>query len=386
MARSFPFTIRQVAKILGLIVRYENQHNGNMDIDCPFCKKESKLNLNAANNIYRCNYCDDKGGMVQLYGKVLGISNSEAYREICEVLGCNNAKPTDNVSGNSNGGDNDTDYSSSVLAKNVSSKAITRAGSNTTHQAYSMLISMLNLANPHKEYLLGRGLSPGLIDKAGYKSVPAFGQQGLCAKLLQSGCVLEGVPGFYRSNGEWNVKLKAPGIIIPICGIDGKISGLQIRLNKPINSRKYIWLSSPDLDGGASSGSPIHFIGDPAAKRIYVTDGALKGNVAHGLTGYTFACLPGVKSLNGLDGLISSLKANGAKEILEAFDIHKLTDNQLGASAAKLREKIASYGLKVTSAIWGDNSLKGIDDYFLSRAKTQKNHVYNVNIQAAIAV
>jgi len=160
---------------------------------------------------------------------------------------------------------------------------------------------------------------------------------------------------------------------------------MQIRMDKPINGRKYIWFSSTDLDGGASSGAPIHFIGDPAAKRVYVTDGALKGTVAHALTGHTFICLPGVKSLNGLDNLPSCLKANGTIEALEAFDIKKLTDKQAGESAAKLREKLSTFGFKVTSAVWGDKFHNSVDDYFLHRIKVKRNHVYDVDISAAVA-
>ena len=369
MARNFPFTIRQVAEVLKLKVRYESQTNGNMDTDCPFCKKAGKLNLNAAHNIYRCNYCDEKGGMVQLYGKAHGISNSEAYREICELLGCNKANPA---------------YGNDSDIERPDRTDIARADNDAIHQTYSMLISLLSLAKPHREQLLDKGLSHEWIDRYGYRSVPAFGQQGLCVKLLQSGCILEGVPGFYRDKSEWNVKLRAPGIVIPTWGIDGKVSGIQIRLNKPVNGRKYIWLSSPNLDGGASSGSPIHFIGDPAAKRVYITDGALKGTVVHNLTGYTFACLPGVKSLSELDDLLLCLKTNGTTEVLEAFNISKLNDRQLGGSAAKLREKISSYGLKVSSAVWGDTSLLGIDDYFQSRAMAANRHTYVVKNSAAV--
>lgn len=366
MTRNFPFTIRQVAKILNLKIRYEND-NGNIDADCPFCKKESKLNLNAAKNVYRCNFCGENGGMIALYGKVYGISNAEAYREICEILGC---------SGKVNNVDNS---SPAPLSTN-------RADSDTRHQTYSMLLSLLNLANPHREHLLARGFLQEQIDTFKYKSVPAFGQQGLCTKLLQSGCTLDGVPGFFKDNGEWYVKLKAPGILIPVCGIDGKIVGMQIRLNTPINGRKYIWFSSNGLDGGASSGSPIHFAGDPTAKRIYVTDGSLKGTVAHITSNRTFICLPGVKSFGGLDDLLLCLKANGATEAVEAFDINKLTDKQTNESAAMLREKLSAHGFNVTSGVWGDKSHKSVDDYYLHRMIARKNHVCNVDINAAVAV
>jgi hypothetical protein len=363
MDRKFPFRIRHIAKILNLKIRYDNQNSGNLDVDCPFCKKQSKMNLNATKNAYRCNNCGESGGMIQLYGKICGISNSDAYREICEILGCSTAVVVDN----------------NALAV----QSVSRADNNTVHQTYSMLLSLLTLATPHKEQLLARGLSQEQIVEFKYKSVPAFGQQQLCMKLLQSGCTLDGVPGFFKENGEWNVKLKAPGIVIPVYGIDGKIAGMQIRLNNPVNGRKYIWFSSKDLESGTSSGSPIHFIGDPTAKRVYVTDGSLKGTIAHNLTGYTFVCLPGAKSLSGLDGLLSCLKANGTIEVIEAFDINKLTDKQAEESAAKLREKLFAHGFKVTSSIWGDKSLVSVDDYFLHRSKAKKNHVHSVDITAA---
>ena len=363
MTRSFPFTIRQVAEIMKLTIRYDSHDTGNMDVDCPFCQRQSKMNLNAAKNVYRCNSCGENGGMLELYGKLYGISNADAYREICEII--------------------KHDISASADYGRPASKSTNRADNDTIHQTYSMLLSMLTLAVPHREQLLSRGLPQEQIEALKYRSVPAFGQLALCTKLLQSGCTLEGVPGFYMDNGEWNAKLKAPGILIPVYSVDGKISGLQIRLNKPINNRKYIWFSSAGLEAGATSGTPVHFTGDPAAKRIYVTDGLLKGTVAHILTGYTFICLPGANCLNGLDCLLICLKANGTVEAVEALDINKLTNTKASESAANLREKLSTNGLKATSAIWGDTSLGSVDDYFLYRMKAKKNHVYTVDISAA---
>jgi len=302
--------------------------------------------------------------MVQLYGKVYGISNTDAYREICEILGCSTDAPAD------------------VIDSHIS-KPANSANDNVIHQTYSMLFSLLSLAAPHRELLSNKGLSNEQIDTFKYKSVPAFGQKKLCVKLLQSGCTLEGVPGFYKDGGEWTIRPKAPGILIPVCGIDGKTTGLQIRLDKPINGRDYIWFSSKDLEGGTSSGAPIHFIGDPAAKRVYVTDGALKGTAAHALTGHSFICLPGEKSLNGLEKLLSHLKANGVMEVLEAFDMTKLTETQTSKSAAKLREMLSTCGFKVSSAVWGEKSFNSVDEYFLNRMKKERNHVHNVVISSA---
>ena len=391
MIRDFPFTIREVASILNLTVRYGKDGSGNMDVDCPLCNKRSKMNLNAAKNVYRCNYCGEYGGMVQLYGKVHGVPNAEAYWEICELL--------------NRDGKNPANYNSHAPSQASAIKPISRADNDTLHQTYSMLLSLLTLATPHKEQLLVRGLLPNHIAKFGYKSVPAFGQMELCAKLIQSGCILEGVPGFYKQDGVWTAKLKAPGILVPVCGMDGKIAGMQIRLNKPINNRKYIWLSSTDKECGTSSGAPVHFIGDPTAKRVFVTEGALKGAVAHSLAGYTFICIPGVKSIGGLDAVLERLKANGTKEIIEALDMDKIIDvptdevknesdakkpdgqkngNKHVAEAAQLlREKAAAHEFIVKSAVWEDKTLNGIDDYFLHRMKAKGNPAYKAGVVAA---
>ena len=374
MYNNFPFTIRQVAEVLNLQIRYGGQNNGNVDVDCPFCQKKSKMNLNAAKNVYRCNYCGEYGGMIQLYGKAHGISNSDAYREICELLGCDRQNPV----------------SYKAAAEKPAVEMPNRANDAVVHQTYSMLLSLLVLATPHKEQLLERGLSTNDIVKFNYKSVPAFGQKGLCAKLLDSGCTLEGVPGFYKEtdgdgvwNGLWNVKLKAAGVLIPVCGIDGKIAAMQIRLNNPINSRRYIWLSSSDKVGGTSSGAPIHFVGDPTDKRVYVTEGPLKGTVAHNLTRQTFICLPGAKNIGRLDSVLEHLKANGTQEVVEALDMDKYTNIHISDAAEKLRNKLSAHGFKVMSDFWEDKSYNGVDDYYLHRLQQKRKLIYDVDINAA---
>ena len=57
------------------------------------------------------------------------------------------------------------------------------------------------------------------------------------------------------------------------------------------DTKKYIWLSSVNYDQGVSSGSPVHVIGDLHAERVYLTEGALKGTIAHYLSSATFVCV-----------------------------------------------------------------------------------------------
>ncbi|MCL2620276.1 MAG: hypothetical protein FWD97_05005 [Defluviitaleaceae bacterium] len=489
----FPFTIRQVAEILHLKIRHDKGYGKNMDVDCPFCDKKGKMNLNAYKNVFRCNYCGEYGGMIALYGKIHGLRNGDAYKEICGILGIDNQN-SDNSDDEKSSGQCSSSRSVSIRSAQtvVGSGSMSqsrrpippeppkRADAQTIHQTYSTLLSMLSLSEPHRDNLLSRGLSSDDIVKHGYKSVPTFGQQGLCDKLMQAGCIIEGVPGFYKEmievddvmgvnegvadssrikdtvnihnvgksdgiinrpkkriwNGKWNVKLNAPGILIPIYGMDGKIAALQIRLNKVFSGRKYIWLSSSDLEGGASSGAPIHFIGDPNAKRVFVTEGALKGNIAYSLSGHTFVCIAGANNLGGMDAALSFFRDNGiAKEIVEALDMDKVlvisgkpmsnegtldknfsdqnpskesvdhvredkNDNRNGlnsmspnvaaqnmmknavqkgnvhiATAARnLRDKISAYGFITKSAVWDDREglINGIDDHFLAKIQSRQ--------------
>lgn len=83
--QEFPFNIMDVAELLHLHIR--RRQADSVYADCPICgDKRGKMNINFAKNLWRCNYCNEGGGMLALYGKVYGISNSEAYREICDTL------------------------------------------------------------------------------------------------------------------------------------------------------------------------------------------------------------------------------------------------------------------------------------------------------------
>lgn len=77
--QEFPFNIMDVAELLHLHIR--RRQADSVYANCPICgDKRGKMNINFAKNLWRCNYCNEGGGMLSLYGKVYGISNSEAYR------------------------------------------------------------------------------------------------------------------------------------------------------------------------------------------------------------------------------------------------------------------------------------------------------------------
>lgn len=316
LSYDFPFNIADVCSLLRLNVR--RRLSSSMYVDCPFCNndKKGKLNINFVKNTFRCNYNQEHaGGMLDLYAQFQNISRSDAYREICEALR--------------------TEQPGTVGCKAVMSplpppvNTVEIADLETRHQTYSMLFSSLILAQTHKRNLLERGLTEEQIRQQGYKSTPAFGYPQLAARLLKQGCTLLGVPGFFvNDNGEWTVNFhpNSSGFLIPVMSIDGRIQGAQIRLDRPIGDTKYFWFSSAEKNMGCSSGSPVHFIGDPQCKSVFVTEGGLKGNVTHGLSGRTLLCNAGVNQIQNLRQALSILKGLGLQKVYEANDMDKDMD------------------------------------------------------------
>ena len=81
----FPFHITDIAALLRLNIRRRGPDF--LYVDCPLCgDHRGKLYLKTSRDVWHCNYCQESGGMLALYAKVYGISNADAYREICEAL------------------------------------------------------------------------------------------------------------------------------------------------------------------------------------------------------------------------------------------------------------------------------------------------------------
>ena len=307
----FDYDIRDVVRVLNLTIRRKNAQS--YDVDCPFCgHKTGKLNINFAKNVFRCNYCNEQGGMLDLYCKLYHVTKSEANRQIRDAL---------------NLGQYRDDYQRQVKAPEIPIPLNSdRAPDIEIDHTYSRMLSMLTLSCKHQEDLLGRGLTLEQVAAQRYRSVPLFGIKRMVEKLKEKGCTLKGVPGFYqKADGTWSIQFSSrnSGILIPILSMEGLIQGFQIRLDHVSDSRKYIWLSSANYQMGVSSGSPVHVIGRLDAEAVYVTEGALKGTIAHYLSGDTFLCAPGVSQHKSIKPILERLSGRKLKFVYEAYDMDK---------------------------------------------------------------
>lgn len=389
----FDYDISDVVNLLKLQVRHKN--SVSLDVNCPFCgETKGKMNVNLRKNVFRCNRCDVSGGMLDLYGRLYGVNTSEANRQIREAL---------------RKGEYRTDY---IVAeqKEIEPEIILAelADAETIDRTYSRMLSLMILNEQHKEDLLKRGLTLEQIEGQRYRSVPLFGIRSMVRKLQDEGLIVKGVPGFYEGeNGEWTINFspKNSGILIPILSMQGKIQGFQIRLDHVVEGRKYIWLSSVKFKNGVSSGSPVHVIGDLNASEVYLTEGALKGTIAHFLSGDTFVCVAGVNQYRNAKPVLEAFRQRNLQHLFEAYDMdkkmkvlcdgnyskcescrqkgrdgycqHKLQKRQIIQNGCKkVYEICQELSISMSRMVWDmddsgewNGQIKGIDDYYYSKKK-----------------
>ena len=85
MGQDFPFDIEYVTHLVGLRIR--RPCSDGVYTDCPFCgDNRGKLKVNYHKNIWRCNYCGEKGGMLRLYAMIRNVSTAQANSEICDSI------------------------------------------------------------------------------------------------------------------------------------------------------------------------------------------------------------------------------------------------------------------------------------------------------------
>ena len=335
-----------VVNLLGLPAPPRNR--SSYYIKCPCCDTEPlkrHLNINISKNVFRCPRCGVSGGVFDLYSLYTGTPRDEAKDTIIEKLGSSGVVTT-------------------VRVKRSAAPTVTEypmTDVDTRDATYSALLKKLSLAPDHRENLLLRGLKDDEIDALGYKTTPVLGYASIAAQLQAEGLYLSGVPGFYRrEDGTWTFIHEKRGILIPVRDVGGKIQGLQIRRDN-VAKRKFRWVSSAEKKDGCRAEGWTHLAG-PVQSEIILTEGPMKADVIHILSGNTVLAVPGVNTLKQLKLTLRLLKDCGLQQVKTAFDMDLLTNINVRNGYNNVLRLLNDEGLRYGTYLW-DPRYKGLDDY-----------------------
>lgn len=337
-------------------ISYDTLRNGTINIPCPQCDsgKGRHLNIDLVKNVFRCPKCGWSGGVFDLYAYYTGLPRKGIRSIILARLGTEDCP----------------------IVKKPKIEIVPempQTDIDTRDQTYRALLNKLTLASDHRDNLRKRGLSDDLIDSLGYKTTPVIGMSLISKQLIKEGLYLAGVPGFYRQDdGSWTLRMEKRGIMIPVKDSGGRIQGIQIRRDNT-EKRKFRWLSSSGQVDGCAAKTWVHVAGVPS-EIMFLTEGPMKADIIHALSGYGVIAVPGVSSLGFLPDTLRKLKGMGLQKIMTCFDMDMICNpfvqdaqKQLGALLEQEKFTFGTY-------FWNP-AYKGLDDY-LWAAAVKKGNLY----------
>lgn len=397
-----------------LLDRLHLDYTDNGKMDCPFCGRRRKVNLDFEENWWRCPACDAKGGVLHLFVMMkLGMdelpSDEDQRKKIPKLM-------REFMEG--------AGYSSQSQGKPKKPERpkIPVAMDDDLNAVYSAMqkIPALQLLPEHKADLLRRGLTEDLIRKNGYLSIPeimptpelyaqmykeeggeerrrhTFGQLSaqqiilglLVAHSVESqGLSLQGIPGFFKFGKRWCYWCP-PGMLIPTRNIQGQIVIYQVRQKDA--DRKYQTVSWKSLPGHVNVPvSRCHFpLGNaPLSSEtpVLVTEGPLKADIACFLWGkpVVFAAIQGVTNTSDLLKYSEVFKSAGISKVNNAFDMDRLTNPNVRNGSLKLAQKYRERGIAFRDLYWGS---KYATDKCISLSVLAKHHNVSVKIHPNASV
>ncbi len=229
--------------------------------------------------------------------------------------------------------------------------ATTQLSASQLNEAYSCLLSNLDLGQFHKENLLKRGLTDSQISTNQYKSYSLLRRRQLALKLqhLFGEHICKDIPGMYKDSRGVFVIGGCPGLLIPVRDPSARIVALKIRCYSSTSSR-YSYLSSKS-HGGKSPGHPLHFplAFDFNSKLIRITEGELKADIATVLSGTPTISIPGILSWRMAIPVLKSLKP---ETVRLAFDMDFKTNPDVARALIAAFDEIKSLGFNTEVETW----------------------------------
>lgn len=268
---------------------------------CPFHndRKPGSFKLDKKKNIFKCYACGKGGDIISFYQEKYGMTFIEALCYIAVKFGIVTKSEMEEILNAK------IDNASNIPVRKPRDVIVDNrpkiASAEVLHAVYSRFAKGLTyngkplLTESHRKKLKEHyGLTDDDIERHGFFTWPTSTvAKKFFADLISCGISeteLSRVPGlFYNRDTEtWDFyRPKNTGSIgMPIRNIDGKIIGLQIRMDrKKEGCQRYQWFSSAFADGnntpfvcGSSPGSPVDVVYPRQVKTatVFVTEGKFK--------------------------------------------------------------------------------------------------------------
>jgi len=245
---------------------------------------------------------------------------------------------------------------------------------------YAALLAACPLSDAHRRDLHARGLTDAEIEADGYAALPTGNRAAIVRDVIAAVGEPVGVPGFYRRAGTWQIAGRA-GLLIPIRPTGDAVTRIKIRVDRPGAGPKYVWFSTPDQDGGAGSGAVGHLaVAEPQGcprsderdgarvnRRLYLTEGPIKANIAARKLSANVFAIPGVNALGPMIAALPAWRQAGITDIVLAFDIDRETNPRVAEAHDQAVATLTDAGFTVFTASWPAEH-KGIDDALVASA------------------
>lgn len=178
---NLPCGIEQVVDLLGIEVVRDT--GTQLHCRCPFCAdRKAHMNVKIRDNVFRCNRCGKGGGVLHLYAEYCEVNLHTAYEELCKIFGPDcDGRPRE--------------YK--TMRKPIEIPELPIASAEVRDNTYSNLLSLLTLCPTHQATLKERGLRTEEMERLSYRTTPTTRLRRIVTELLERGCILDGVPGFY---------------------------------------------------------------------------------------------------------------------------------------------------------------------------------------------
>jgi hypothetical protein len=338
-------------------VKVRSDSAGWLLFTCPICgETRGHLYVNPADQRFHCFKCAAGGlGGVDFYQLATGLSWEQSLREVRNPFGSNSSRP--------------------VKRQDAPPACEPAAPLERRDQVYRAFLQRLPLHEEHLANLRRRGL-PGSMIRGRYASVPGdcVERWNIC-RQLQREYDLENVPGFYVRESRqgdlfWDFAFFGAGFFIPVMSASGQVQGLKIRLDAGDGPR-YLVFSSLSKPSGASPGAPVHVAvpvgGAVDTRRVWVTEGELKADVAAHLLSRVVLSVPGVSAWRRARAVLEEI---GAREVVIAFDADLVSKQDVAdAKDALVADLVTDF--RVLDSRWDGQIGKGIDDALVF---TRKDH------------